>query len=273
MSATAQLRSKACRSPLLLLLAALVASVAHAQTPQIRMSPADSPFPDVSGAQWAKIEGSSGRKFLTAVLRPAGTGPSPVVVVLHGGQGLNKVMMSVAEDVRRAGFVVVIGCWQAGQAKFEGNRLCSEATPQAEWLADPATRCCAKELIAMARSLSGARVDRLGLYGLSIGGQAALWIASTGANVQAVVADAPSSAKLREGLAGLTAPLLLLQGTADKLVSVEETREYERAARALGKPVVAAYFEGVGHLASVQPESQAEARARAVTFLRDNLLK
>ena len=132
------------------------------------------------------------------VLRPEGTGPSPVVVVLHGGLGLNKVMMSVAEDVRRAGFVVVIGCWQAGQAQAEGNRLCSEATPQAEWLADPATRCCAKELIAMARSLSGARVDRLGLYGLSIGGQAALWVASTGANVQAVVADAPPSAKPRE---------------------------------------------------------------------------
>jgi dipeptidyl aminopeptidase/acylaminoacyl peptidase len=65
----------------------------------------------------------------------------------------------------------------------------------------------------------------------------------------------------------------VLHGTADKLVSVEQTREYERAVRALGKPVVAAYIEGVGHLASVQPESQAEARERAVTFLRDNLLK
>src|SRR5713226_526255 len=102
MTPTAQLRTNARRSPLLLLLAALVASIAHAQTPPIRMSPADSPFPDVSGAQWTKIEGSSGRKFLTAVLRPEGTRPSPVVVVLHGGLGLNKVMMSVAEDVRRA---------------------------------------------------------------------------------------------------------------------------------------------------------------------------
>jgi dipeptidyl aminopeptidase/acylaminoacyl peptidase len=64
-----------------------------------------------------------------------------------------------------------------------------------------------------------------------------------------------------------------LHGTADKLVSVEQTREYERAARALGKPVATAYFEGVGHLASVQPESQAEARRRAIAFLREHLLK
>lgn len=274
MSPTAQLRTNARRSPLqLFLFAALVATVANAQTPPMRTSPADSPFPEFSSAQWTKIEGSSGHKFLTAVMRPVGTGPFSVVVVLHGGFGLTKEVMSVAQDVTRAGFAVVIGCWQAGRAQTEGNKLCSEATPQAEWLADPEARCCAKELIAMARSLSGARVDRLGIYGLSIGGQAALWVASTGASVQAVVADAPPSAKAREVLAGLTAPLLLLQGTADKLVPVEQTREYEKAAQALGKPVVAAYFEGVGHLASVQPESQAEARTRAVTFLRENLLK
>ena len=176
----------------LLLLAALVASVGHAQTPPVRTSPADSPFPDVSSAQWTKIEGSGGRKFLTAVLRPEGSGSFPVVVVLHGGLGLNKTMMLLAEDVRQAGFLVVIGCWQAGQAQSDGNRLCAEATPQAEWLADPAAHCCAKELIAMARTVPGGRSDRLGLYGLSIGGYAALWVASTGGNVQAVVADAPT---------------------------------------------------------------------------------
>ena len=258
---------------LMFVMVAAVASLGHAQTSPIRMLPADSPFPDVSGAQWTKIEGSGGRKFLTAILRPEGSGPFPVVVVLHGGFGLNKQMMSVAEDVRQAGFVVVIGCWQAGQAQSEGNRLCSEATPQAEWVADPAAHCCGKELIATARSLPGARSDRLGLYGLSIGGHAALWVASTGGNVQAVVADAPSSAKPRGVLAGLTAPLLMMHGTADKVVSVEQTREYEGAARALGKPVVVAYFDGVGHLASVQPESQVEARKRAIAFLREQLLK
>jgi carboxymethylenebutenolidase len=262
----------------LLLLAVLVSGVGHAQTPPVRMSPADSPFPDVVGAQWTTIEGASGQKFLTAILRPEGTGPFPVVVVLHGSDGLTMAYMSVAEDVARAGFLVVCGCWQAGQTQTEGNRICAEATPQAEWVADPAAHS-GKELIALARSLPGARADRIGLYGLSRGGHAALWAASTGADVQAVVVDAPAHtpainphpAKPLDVLAELAAPLLMMHGTADKMVPVEQSREYEQAARALGKPLVVAYFEGVGHMASVQTASQAAARQRGIAFLREFL--
>src|SRR2546428_1861971 len=257
----------------LILASMFVASVSLAQTPLVRTSPAESPFPSVSGAELTKIEGVSDRSYLAAVMLPDGAGSVPVVVVLHGALGLNQAMMSLADTVRQAGFVVVIGCWQVGQAQTDGNRLCSEAIPQADWLADPAALCCAKELIAMARSLPGARTDRLGLYGLSIGGQAALWIASKGGNVQAVVADAPPSANVRASLSGLSAPLLLLHGTADRAVPVEQTRQYEEAARNLGKSVIAAYFDGAGHLASVQPESQAAARQRAVAFLREHLMK
>src|SRR5262245_42552941 len=82
----------------LLLLAAFIASVGYAQTPAVRMSPADSPYPDVAGAQWTTIEGANGRKFLTAILRPEGTGSFPVVVMLHSAGGLNRGGMSVAQD-------------------------------------------------------------------------------------------------------------------------------------------------------------------------------
>jgi len=60
----------------------------------------------------------------------------------------------------------------------------------------------------MARTLPTARADRIGLYGLSRGGNAALWAASTGAGVQAVVVDAPvyTPPKPRDVLAGLAAP-------------------------------------------------------------------
>jgi carboxymethylenebutenolidase len=278
---TAQSHTNARRTILgLLLLAAFFSSVGHAQTPPVRMSPADSPYPDVAGAQWTKIEAASGRKFLTAILRPEGTGPFPVVVVLHSAGGLTKSNMSVAEDVARAGFLVVYGCWHAGERQTEGNRICAEATPQAEWVADPAAHS-GKELIALARTLPGARGDRIGLYGISRGGHAALWAASTGAGVQAVVVDAPAHtpainprpAKTLDVLAGLAAPLLMMHGTADQLVPVEQSREYERAALALGKPLVVVYFEGVGHMVSLIKESQAEARQRGIAFLREHLLR
>lgn len=280
-TSTAQPHANAGRTILgLLLLAAIFFSVGHAQTPAVRMSPADSPYPDVAGAQWTKIEGASGRKFLTAILRPEGTGPFPVVVLLHNAGGLTRGNMSVAEDLAHAGFLVVYGCWQAGNRQNEGNRICAEATPQAEWVADPAAHS-GKELIALARTLPGARADRIGLYGISRGGHAALWAASTGAGVQAVVADAPAHtpainphpATTLDVLTGLAAPLLLMHGTADKNIPVEQSREYERAARALGKPLVVAYFEGVGHEVSLKKESQTEARQRAIAFLREHLLK
>ena len=285
MPPTAQSHTNSRRTILgLLLLVAFFSSVGHAQTPPVRTSPADSPFPDVAGAQWTTIEGANGRKFLTAILRPEGTGPFPVVVMLHSAGGLNRGGMSVAEDMARAGFLVVYGCCQAvaqrsgGRAQTEGNRICSEATPQAEWVADPAAHS-GKELIALARTLPGARADRIGLFGISRGGHAALWAASTGAGVQAVVVDAPAhtpesgAAKPLDVLAGLAAPLLMMHGTADQLVPVEQSREYERAALALGKPLVVVYFEGVGHMVSLTKESQAEARQRAIAFLREHLLR
>jgi len=254
--------------------------VGHAQTSQVRMSPADSPFPDVAGAQWTTIEGAGGRKFLTAILRPEGTGPFPVVVVLHTAGGLTRGPMSVAEDVARAGFLVVYGCWHAGQRQTEGTSICAEATPQAEWVADPAAHS-GKELIALAKTLPGARADRIGLYGISRGGHAALWAASTGAGVQAVVADAPAHtpainlrpASTLDVLTGLAAPVLMMHGTADKEIPVEQSREYEQAALALGKPIAAVYFEGVGHMVSLTTDSQVEARQRGIAFLREHLLK
>ena len=248
---------------------------------------------DAPGAQWIKVDGQ-GHKFLAAVLRPRGGGPFPVVVLLHGASGLEMGHFALAQEISSAGFVVVVGCWQfvASPPAPRPNPVCSEAPPQAAWQADPAANS-GKELIAAARTLPGARVDRAGLYGLSRGGLAALWAASTGANVQAVIADAsghlPRVTPLPSALtvvAGLTAPTLLLHGTADPAISVEQSREYERAARALGKSVSAAYFEGVGHqvtlapgraepepLADARRAAQAEARRLAIAFLRDQLMK
>jgi len=284
---TAQSHTNARRPALgLLLLAAFFSSVGHAQAPPVRMSPVDSPYPDVAGAQWTKVEAASGRKFLTAILRPEGTGPFPVVVMLHSSGGLSKGSMSRAQEVAHAGFLVVYGCWQAiairgeGKALTKGNRICAEATPQAEWIANPAANS-GKELIALARILPGARADRIGLYGVSRGGHAALWAASTGAGVQAVVVDAPAHspaidphpAKTLDVLPGLAAPLLMMHGTADETIPVEQSREYERAARALRKPLVVVYFEGVGHMTTVRKESRTEARQRAIAFLREHLLR
>jgi dienelactone hydrolase len=143
-------------------------------------------------AQWIKVDARDGYRHLAAVFRPQGAGPFPLVVVLHGAAGLQPAQLELAEELARAGFVAVAGCWQfvARPPAPVPNPVCSEAPPQAAWQADPATNS-GKELVAAARTLPGVRPDRVGLYGLSRGGNAVLWSASTGTTVQAVVADAP----------------------------------------------------------------------------------
>lgn len=281
-------------------LAALsIASCAHVgsqtSTATTNWAPASAPTElSAPNAQWIKVDARDGRRMLAAVFRPQGAGPFPVVVVLHGAAGFQPAQIELAGELARAGFVAVAGCWQliASPPARVPNPVCSEAPAQALWQADPATHS-GKELVAAARTLPGVRPDRVGLYGLSRGGNAALWAASTGAPVHAVVADAPAHIATRivptppgtqTVLAGLAAPTLILHGTADRLVPVGQSREYERAARAMGKPVTAVYFEGMGHQVTLPPfgteppalaerrrKVQPEARGRAIAFLREHL--
>lgn len=268
--------------PIVLSLLVTACSVSRGRVGQLpepfQVSPASSPFADMTAAQWMYLGGKAGNRFLTAVMRPEGPGPFPVVVILHGSDGLAKQYMPLAEHIARAGFLVVIGCWQAGQAGTAGNRLCSDATAQSAWVADPAGNS-GKELVALARSLPNAQPRRVAIYGLSRGGHAALWAASTGIDVQAVVVDAPAHAPVVSPappttltvLAGLNTPVLMMHGTADSLIHVEQSRKYVAAARALGKQIEVVYFDGAGHMVSVVPESQADARSRAIEFLHKHL--
>jgi dienelactone hydrolase len=229
----------------------------------------------MSGAKWVAIEGEGNRRFVTAIFKPEGPGPFPVVVALHGASGLQDRYLEVAAELAHHGFLVVAGCWQA--AKFP-MPLCANATPQDEWVADPA-RNSGKELIAAAIGLPEARAGRTALYGLSRGGHAALWAAASGAPVQAVIVDAaahnPAMAFPPPSTLGIVSkisvPVLLLHGTNDFVIPVDQSREYERAARALGKVVTAVYFDGGGHIVTIESATRPEAIKQAVAFLREHL--
>lgn len=251
-------------------------SPVNAELPTVRISEIAAPSGTwVAGARWVIIENEANRRFVTAVFKPEGRGPFPVVVTLHGGSGLQNRYLEVAAELARHGFLVIAGCWQA--AKYPVP-VCAQATPQDEWAADP-EKNSGKELIAAARMLPEARADRMALYGMSRGGHAALWAAASGAPVRAVVLDgaahsppvwpAPPSTL---GIANkVSPPILLMHGTNDYVISADQSREYEKAARAAGKTIVAVYFDGGGHMVSVETATRPEAIKQAVAFLRDHL--
>ena len=232
-------------------------------------------FRSMTDAKWIVIESEGNRKFVTAIFRPEGSGPFPLVVALHGASGLQDRYLEVAAELARHGFLVVAGCWQAAKSAIP---ICAQATPQDEWVADPAKNS-GKELIAAARDLPEGRADRIALYGMSRGGHAALWAAATGAPVRAVVVDAaahsPAMAVPPPSTLGIvnkvSVPVLLMHGTNDYVIPAAQSREYEKSARALGKVVTAVYFDGGGHMVSVESASRSEAIKQAVAFLREHL--
>jgi acetyl esterase/lipase len=198
---------------------------------------------------------------------PAGRGPHPVVVTIHGGSwaaGVTKVVMrGLARDLARRGYAAWnIEYRRVGRGQGGGWPLT---------FVDVAAAI--DHLHSVAAPLD---LDQVAVYGHSAGGQLALWAASRsrlldgapGARpriepVAAVSAagvndlaqtyrDAPGGAVgwLMGGgpddvperyaiadpiaLLPLATPVLLVHGTNDATVSVRRSRNYAQAARALG---------------------------------------
>jgi carboxymethylenebutenolidase len=235
-------------------------------------------------AQWIKVDAANGRKLLTAVFRPAGSGPFPPVVFLHGASGLLAVLLDKSDAIAQGGFVVVTGCWQfdPGRASARGQSVdCSEAPVFSDVLAD-SSLAPVRALLSAARTLPGVRADRVGLLGGSRGGWAALRTAAQqDVTLQAVAAEAPqhilpadrfpSAPNTLDVIDGVRAPILLLHGNSDADAPVERTREYQQRAQALGKTVEVFYYEGQSHDSLLFADVQADASRREVAFFKEHL--
>lgn len=241
------------------------------------VSPAAAPR---SSAQWIEVVAPNSRKLLAAVYRPQGAGPFPVVAVLHGSSGFEPAYLSLAEDLARGGFIVVVGCWFSGSF---GRGATTDVVPcpdaPAFGGANLDTIGYALALVEAAATQPGARADRVGLFGHSRGAQAALLITSTVGRVQAVVASAGAGSGGAIDtppltlVAGLQAPVLLLHGTADRTVDVQHSRAYTEEARALGKTVEAHYYEGADHPLPFLRTTRQDVRQRAIGYFQQYLLR
>jgi acetyl esterase/lipase len=222
---------------------------------------------------------------------PAGRGPHPVVVTIHGGSwatGVSKIVMrGLARDLVRRGYAVWnIEYRRVGRGHGGGWPLT---------FADVAAA-----IDHLPNVDAPIDLDHVTVFGHSAGGQLALWAASRsrlpegapGANpriepVAAVSAagvndlaqtyrDAPGGAvgslmgggpdELPEryavadpsALVPLAIPVLLVHGTDDATVSVRRSRNYARAAHACGGDVELVEIPGEAgaHRVHVFPESE-----------------
>jgi acetyl esterase/lipase len=208
---------------------------------------------------------------------PAGSGPFPVVVTLHGGYWRAKyskrAMKAACADLARRGFAA----WNVEYRRL-GRRQ------GGGW---PATLDDVAAAIDHLAVLDDSRLDlgSVTALGHSAGGQLALWSASRAeprVRVRRVVAQAavcnltaagepaweflggtPEQVPERYDFADpmrlvpLGVPTLLVHGADDETVPVARSREYAAAARAAGDPVDLVEPVPGGHRVHPDPRSEA----------------
>jgi acetyl esterase/lipase len=213
---------------------------------------------------------------------PAGEGPFPVAVLLHGGfwreQHTLELMDDLARDLVRRG-------WAAWNAEFRRVGEVSDG-------GYPATLEDVAAAIDHLRGLDAPLdLGRVVAIGHSAGGQLALWAAArpdaavrlAGVAAQAGVLDLRAAERDPDGemavalfMGGLAAevperyadaspiervpvgvPQLLVHGDADVRVPVDTSRRYAEAARAAGDEVELVVRPGEDHFVHIDPASGA----------------
>jgi acetyl esterase/lipase len=195
--------------------------------------------------------------------RPAGRGPHPVAVVLHGGYWqapyTKLIMRPLCVDLARRGYAA----WNV-----EYRRLGKDGGGWPQTFDDVAAG------IDLLAGIDGLDLDRVTLVGHSAGGQLALWAAArpqlpdgapggdprvTGVRVLALAAvcSLTHAGRVAAALLGgdpaerperwtqadpmrripLAVPVALVHGTRDETVAIARSREYAAAAAAAGAPV------------------------------------
>ncbi len=215
------------------------------------------PGTDALSVQWVKVSAPGVGVMFAAVARPAGVGPFPTVLLLHGTHGLAQQYVQLAQEFANGGLLAVAACWFSGGGGA-GSRFvtppiaCPDAPPMPMATAPEALRIV-DALVKATRALPTARADRLGLFGHSRGAGAALHYIQQASDVQAAVLD--SSGYADEFVAAnVRVPIMILHGTADgpanggsAFTTVQRARDFEATLRRVGKPVEAKYYEGGEH--------------------------
>jgi len=147
---------------------------------------------------------------------PAGEGPHPAVVILHGAAGWHPRYIRMARLLADSGFVALALDYYAGT----GSSLIASSEKLEKW---PSYQTSIRNAVSYLHTLPAVEGRPIGLLGFSRGAFLAISVAASIPSVEAVVdffgGGGGGSQPLEQEIAGLP-PLLILHGGNDQVVPV-----------------------------------------------------
>lgn len=205
------------------------------------------------------IRTKDGLYMAAAIRKPKGDGPFPAIVIFHGapgGRGMEQLVGwsrgdhggPVWERFLQEGFVVVVGDYRGG----DWNAVSSPSETHVTSIDDGIS------IVAYVKALPYVDKTRVSLYGVSLGGNLVMYLVSRVPDIHRAVLGAPAPfwflgvrrpppgsaapdpppadpAVAGKNIEPIRTPLLILAGTADRLLGIAMTLhdELERAGKAV----------------------------------------
>ena len=269
-----------------LMLMLLAATTLHAEVVRFDGSPNAVPHEryihvvseSESPVQQTWIKAKDGVYVAAAIRKPSGDGPFPAIIIFHGapgGRGMEQLVSwsrgdhggPVWERFLQEGFVVAV-------ADYRGGDLNLMNTPSTDGLVTAIDDGIA--VVDHVRALPYVDASNVSVYGVSLGGNLVLFLASQIPDLHAVVAGAPApiwflgidrpstgfdfsvaepdAERVRAYAEPINAPILILVGTADSLLPLDEILHEQLAAN--GKQVRMEIHEHGYHDFVLGPQGQ-----------------
>lgn len=223
---------------------------------------------------------SDGHSVTAYLATPAGAGPFPQLILLHGTEGyIGRSYRALADLFAAEGFLTITGCW------FEGTTVpASFGLPQPDACPNGQKYTGANgsnlpEVKAMAdfvRAAPKAAPGLTGVWGHSRGANMAFLFATSDSGVKAVYsvsgvyakAAAPAKDVFPSNyLEKITMPVGMAHGTADRTIPIEQAKAFAAAMNSAGHPVDVEYRNNESHNSIVMAPNKTRIH-HAVAFFR-----
>ena len=178
-----------------------------------------------------------------ALYKPKAPGVYPAVILLHGSIGVQPANQHLAQVLSKHGYVSVVLDYYAGKVGGlpPGSSFRGQAKKFKGWSDN--VKNCVKYL----QTLPEVEKDNIGLVGFSRGGGLAIAVSTQIPSVKAVVAYYPAPTLIALVSKRDVSPVLMLHGSADKMVPLHSVKSLYDKLILRGKTAELKIYERAGH--------------------------